>query len=78
MRLLILNQYGLPRGAAGITRHGDIGADYLTRRLVATPVKERRKIGKRGRHLVRARYSIEAVTDGYKQVLRDVVAEHGR
>lgn len=31
MRILILNQYALPSGAAGITRHGDIGAELVRR-----------------------------------------------
>jgi len=31
MRILILNQYALPAGAAGITRHGDIGAELVRR-----------------------------------------------
>jgi len=31
LRLLILNQYALPRGAAGITRHGDLGARLAAR-----------------------------------------------
>ncbi len=31
MRLLILNQYALPRGASGITRHGDFGAVLASR-----------------------------------------------
>uniref|UniRef100_A0A7C3ZU85 Glycosyltransferase WbuB n=1 Tax=Planktothricoides sp. SpSt-374 TaxID=2282167 RepID=A0A7C3ZU85_9CYAN len=52
MNILILNQYGLPRGSAGITRHGDLGSvlvkrghqvtviasgfDYLTRNIERT------------------------------------------
>jgi glycosyltransferase involved in cell wall biosynthesis len=35
MNILILNQYALPQGAAGITRHGDLGAE----------------LGKRGHHV---------------------------
>ena len=31
MRVLILNQYALPAGEAGITRHGDIGAELVRR-----------------------------------------------
>jgi glycosyltransferase involved in cell wall biosynthesis len=31
MRVLILNQYALPAGSAGITRHGDIGAELVRR-----------------------------------------------
>jgi len=31
MRVLILNQYALPSGEAGITRHGDIGAELVRR-----------------------------------------------
>ena len=31
MRILILNQYALPAGEAGITRHGDIGAELVRR-----------------------------------------------
>ena len=31
MRILILNQYALPPGEAGITRHGDIGAELVRR-----------------------------------------------
>jgi glycosyltransferase involved in cell wall biosynthesis len=31
MRVLILNQYALPAGEAGITRHGDIGAELARR-----------------------------------------------
>jgi glycosyltransferase involved in cell wall biosynthesis len=31
MRILILNQYALPAGSAGITRHGDIGAELVRR-----------------------------------------------
>ena len=31
MRVLILNQYALPAGEAGITRHGDIGAELVKR-----------------------------------------------
>jgi glycosyltransferase involved in cell wall biosynthesis len=31
MRVLILNQYALPAGDAGITRHGDIGAELVKR-----------------------------------------------
>jgi len=31
MRILILNQYALPAGAAGITRHGDLGAALVKR-----------------------------------------------
>jgi glycosyltransferase involved in cell wall biosynthesis len=31
MHVLILNQYALPAGAAGITRHGDIGAELVRR-----------------------------------------------
>jgi glycosyltransferase involved in cell wall biosynthesis len=31
MKVLILNQYALPKGAAGITRHGDIGAELVSR-----------------------------------------------
>jgi len=30
MRLLIVNQYGLPAGRPGITRHGDLGAQLVT------------------------------------------------
>ncbi len=55
MNILILNQYALPRGAAGITRHGDLGSvlvskghkvtviasgfDYLTREIDRTQGK---------------------------------------
>src|SRR6186997_3420446 len=31
MRILILNQYALPAGEAGITRHADIGAELVER-----------------------------------------------
>ena len=31
MNLVILNQYALPAGSAGITRHGDIGAELVRR-----------------------------------------------
>src|SRR6188474_3350601 len=31
MRVLILNQYALPAGEAGITRHGDLGAKLVER-----------------------------------------------
>ena len=31
MRVLILNQYALPAGSAGITRHADIGAELVRR-----------------------------------------------
>ena len=31
MRVLILNQYALPAGEAGITRHGEIGAELVRR-----------------------------------------------
>ena len=31
MRILILNQYALPAGEAGITRHGDVGAELVRR-----------------------------------------------
>jgi glycosyltransferase involved in cell wall biosynthesis len=31
MRILILNQYALPAGEAGITRHGEIGAELVKR-----------------------------------------------
>jgi glycosyltransferase involved in cell wall biosynthesis len=31
MNIVILNQYALPSGAAGITRHGDIGAELVRR-----------------------------------------------
>ncbi|MGH2454708.1 MAG: glycosyltransferase family 4 protein [Candidatus Limnocylindria bacterium] len=31
MNVLILNQYALPSGSAGITRHGDIGAELVAR-----------------------------------------------
>ena len=31
MHVLILNQYALPAGSAGITRHGDIGAELVRR-----------------------------------------------
>lgn len=57
MNVLILNQYGLPRGARGITRHGDLGSvlaerghrvtvlasrfNYLTR--IEEPLAERQR-----------------------------------
>ncbi|HYI66723.1 MAG TPA: glycosyltransferase family 4 protein [Candidatus Limnocylindrales bacterium] len=57
MNILILNQYGLPRGAQGITRHGDLGSalvesghavtvvasrfNYLTREARATAPHDR-------------------------------------
>jgi hypothetical protein len=31
MNLVIVNQYGLPAGASGITRHGDLGAELVRR-----------------------------------------------
>ncbi len=31
MHLVIVNQYGLPKGQAGITRHGDLGAELVRR-----------------------------------------------
>ena len=31
MRILIFNQYALPAGETGITRHGDIGAELAKR-----------------------------------------------
>ena len=31
MHLVIVNQYGLPAGASGITRHGDLGAELVRR-----------------------------------------------
>ena len=41
MRILLLNQYALPRGAPGITRHGDLGAELARRghevTVVASP-----------------------------------------
>jgi glycosyltransferase involved in cell wall biosynthesis len=61
MHVLIVNQYALPTGAAGITRHGDIGAelvrrgyevtvvasdfDYLTRRARNAPQRRSRHDG---------------------------------
>lgn len=31
MHVLVVNQYALPRGASGITRHGDLGAELVSR-----------------------------------------------
>jgi glycosyltransferase involved in cell wall biosynthesis len=38
MRILILNQYALPAGEAGITRHGEIGAELVRRGHGATVI----------------------------------------
>jgi glycosyltransferase involved in cell wall biosynthesis len=38
MRVLILNQYALPAGEAGITRHGDIGAELVRRGHAVTVI----------------------------------------
>jgi glycosyltransferase involved in cell wall biosynthesis len=41
MHLLILNQYGLPSGAPGITRHGDLGKELAARGHQVTVVASR-------------------------------------
>ena len=38
MRVLIFNQYALPAGEAGITRHGDIGAELVRRGHAVTVI----------------------------------------
>ena len=38
MNVLILNQYALPSGSAGITRHGDIGAELVRRGHAVTVI----------------------------------------
>lgn len=38
MRILILNQYALPAGEAGITRHGEIGAELVKRGHAVTVI----------------------------------------
>jgi len=41
MHLLIVNQYGLPAGRAGITRHGDLGAELVKRGHEVTVIASR-------------------------------------
>lgn len=41
MHLVIVNQYGLPAGAPGITRHGDLGAELVRRGHVVTVIASR-------------------------------------
>ena len=41
MHLVIVNQYGLPAGASGITRHGDLGAELVRRGHDVTVVAAR-------------------------------------
>jgi len=41
VRILLLNQYALPRGAPGITRHGDLGAELAARGHEVTVVASR-------------------------------------
>jgi glycosyltransferase involved in cell wall biosynthesis len=73
MRLLIVNQYGLPAGQPGITRHGDLGAalvdlghdvtvlasrfNYLTRSDTAVPPSAERVSGVEFRWLDTGTYS---------------------
>lgn len=58
---------------------GDPGAfTEAVTRLMELPADERRRMGERGRELVRTRYSIGAVTDTYEALLREVIAERRR
>ena len=41
MHLLIVNQYGLPTGTPGITRHGDLGAELVRRGHEVTVIASR-------------------------------------
>src|SRR5262245_3409292 len=41
MHLLIVNQYGLPTGTPGITRHGDLGAELARRGHEVTVIASR-------------------------------------
>jgi glycosyltransferase involved in cell wall biosynthesis len=41
MHLVIVNQYGLPAGAPGITRHGDLGAELVRRGHTVTVIASR-------------------------------------
>ena len=45
--------------------------------MMNTPPGERRAMGKRGRRLVDAEYSIAAITDRYEALLEKVIAEYG-
>ncbi len=41
MHLVIINQYGLPAGASGITRHGDLGAELVRQGHEVTVIASR-------------------------------------
>lgn len=41
LRVVILNQYALPAGWAGITRHGDIGSELVRRGHSVTVITSR-------------------------------------
>jgi glycosyltransferase involved in cell wall biosynthesis len=44
--------------------------------MAQLPPDRRAAMGKRGRELVRTRYSVSAVTDQYEELLQRVVAQH--
>lgn len=47
-------------------------------RVAALPEAERAELGRRGRRLVEARFSLEAMLEGYERVYRELLAARGR
>ena len=64
MHLVIVNQYGLPRGQAGITRHGDLGAELVRRGHDVTVIASRFHYLTRSSE--RSRDATEDVDDGVR------------